>query len=155
MKTAFKTILWVAAAIGLFLAIIAGMSSASEWFLLSNYDGYQKKNFVIDGVYKNGSEYYLRGTVKDEEFEFAVVGTDYQRFSHSGSKGQIVEIYINPEMPSLVFQQKSLNVIFAEQWRDPSELKVSAKSTLWIAIILLLISFFLCLTARLVRKNAE
>ena len=81
MKTAFKTILWVAAAIGLFLAIIAGMSSASEWFLLSNYDGYQKKNFVIDGVYKNGSEYYLRGTVKDEEFEFAVVGTDYQRFS--------------------------------------------------------------------------
>ena len=155
MKITIKITLWLAASLGLFFAIVAGMSSASQWFLLSNYDGYQKEEFVIEDAYNDGSDYVLRGKIQNDKFEFAIDEVAYQRYSHSDSMGQVVGIYRNPGLPSFAFQQRSLNVIFAEQWRDISELEVSAKSTLCIAVISLLVSFFFFFTARFIRKNAE
>ena len=114
-----------------------------------------KKSFVVGEAYKSGSDYHLRGTVKDDKFEFIIDDSYYKRYSSSDSKGKVVEIYRNPEMPSLAFQQKSLNVIFAKQWRDSSELKVSAKSSLWIAIILLFVSSIFYVTSRFISTKSE
>lgn len=155
MKVALKIILWLVAALGLFFAITAGLSSASQWFLLRNHDGYVKEHFVVSGTRMSpssgdqGSDYYLRGKTEDDEFEFAIEASDYERFSQPGSKGEVVEIYRNSEMLSVAFQKQSLNVIFAEQWRDASELEVSARSTLWLAIVSLLLSSVFYLIARL------
>jgi hypothetical protein len=166
MKAAIKIALWLATAVGLVIAIVAGLSSASEWFILLNHGGYQREDFVVIGTRMspsssdNGSDYYLRGTTKDNEFEFAIDASDYERFSPPHSKSKVVQIYRNPELLSVAFQKRSLNVIFAEEWRDASELEVSARSTLWIAIFSLLISIVFWLTAKLalppiLNRNAQ
>jgi hypothetical protein len=166
MKSALKITLWLMAGAGAFFATVAGLSSASEWMLLRNYHGYEKSDFVISGTRMRpsagdgGSDYYLRGVGGNDEFEFAIDASDYERFSQPGFKGRVVQIYRNSEMASIAFQKRSLNVIFAEEWRDLSEVEISARSTLWLAIISFLLSVAFYLTARLalpplLKQNAE
>ena len=166
MKAALKITLWLIAGAGAFFAVVAGLSSASEWMLLHNYQGYKKSDFVISGTRMGpstgdeGSNYYLQGAAGDDEFEFAIDASDYERFSQPDFKGTVVQIYRNSEMASIAFQKRSLNVIFAEEWRDLSELEISARSTRWLSIISFLLSVAFYLTARLalpplLNQNAE
>ena len=50
MNAALKITLWLMAGAGAFFAVVAGLSSASEWMLLHNYQGYKKLDFVIGGT---------------------------------------------------------------------------------------------------------
>ncbi|GEP41284.1 hypothetical protein BGE01nite_05750 [Brevifollis gellanilyticus] len=133
-----KLALQVMAFIFLVFAIIAGLSSAREWIVLKQFSGYQKDLFTVEStkvVHGNndGTDYYLRGHGEHDAYEFAISAARYETFRSPTMVGRQVAVFRNPALPSLSFQTESVNVIFEEDWRDRALVEVSAKSTLWIA----------------------
>ncbi|MGE9270365.1 MAG: hypothetical protein ACQKBU_06135 [Verrucomicrobiales bacterium] len=154
-RTTIKVTLCLIAIAGAFFAVLAGLSSASDWLILHHYQGYERSEFTITGTRMSPSggsrspDYYLRGTTKGDEFEFTIDSQTYRRFSQLDDEAAVIQIYRNPEMASVAFQRRSLNVLLADEWRDRSELEISAKSTLSLAIGSLFLSVVVSLTAKL------
>src|SRR5690606_2171759 len=121
-------------------------SSASEWFLYHNYSKYIKQDFVISGARMvaspgdGGTDYYLKGSSGDKNYEFAIDSASYEQYSSPTMIGKTIQVFRNPESLSIEIQKRSLNVIFAEAWRDIDDIRVSARSTLWIGVFSLMFS---------------
>lgn len=155
MKAALKMALWIAALVALFVSAVALFSSASEWGLYHNYSKYIKEDFVISGTRMaaspgdGGTDYYLQGASADQIYEFAIGFPDYEQYSSPTMIGKTIQVFRNPEPISIAFQKRSLNVIFAEAWRDLDDIRVSARSTLLVGAFSLVFACLFYFVARL------
>ncbi|MBK1880843.1 hypothetical protein JIN85_00370 [Luteolibacter pohnpeiensis] len=153
MKAILKIFLWILTALAGFFSLFVGATSASDWFVIRHYDDYIKQDLVVHGVSKESnpdgtSGYRLEGFIGSESITFSVDSSKYEYFSQPKARGEVVQIYRNPKAMSVTFQQKSLNVIFADEWRDLEPLVISARSTMWIAIALFSVAAVLWIIAR-------
>ena len=131
-----KIILQIIGVLGLIGAIVAGFSSGKEWVILKNFSGYQKEQFTITGTrVTNGTDRFLQGQGESGNFDFAISGARYRDYSLPAAVGTVVTVYRTAARPSIAFQQESVNVIFAEDWRERSEVETSARSTVWLAAL--------------------
>jgi hypothetical protein len=115
-----------------------------------------KEEFVVRGVSSDhasgksggGTNYYLRGEAGGETYEFAVSSSIYENHAHPASLGRKLVVWRNRDMPSLAVQTKSVHVILDEDWRPLDTIRISAISTLCIALVALLVSALSFITAR-------
>jgi hypothetical protein len=150
-----KIVLQIIGGSFLIFATIAGFSSAREWIILNNLSGYHKENLTITGTRVghgtgDGTDYYLLGHGERGEYEFAISAGRYETFSSATAVGQKITVFRNPSMPSIAFQKESVNVIFEEDWRDRADVEVSAKSTMWMGAIAMLVAIPAFVSARAV-----
>ncbi|MBX3742363.1 MAG: hypothetical protein KF712_15350 [Akkermansiaceae bacterium] len=154
VRSIMKIILQIIGGSFLIFATIAGFSSAKEWIILNNLSGYQKEVLtitdtrVVHRIGDDGTDYYLLGHGERGECEFAISANRYETLSSATAAGQKVTVYRNSSMPSIAFQKESASIIFEEDWRDRAEVAVSAKSTMWIAVIATVISIFAFVSAQ-------
>src|SRR5688572_19681662 len=94
-------------------AIVAGFSSAKEWYLLKHLPGYERDHFTVTGTeVRHGEDYFLRGQGERKEYAFLISSSRYEAYSSPAAVGQKLTLFRNPAMPSIAFQKESLNVIF-------------------------------------------
>lgn len=161
IRSQMKIILQIIGSLLLLFAIVAGFSSAKEWLILKHLPGYEKDHFTITGTRaihrtgEDGTDYYLQGQGERGAYEFVIPAARYENFSSPTATGTKIILYTNPAMPSITFQKESVNVIFEDDWRDKEEVQRSAKSTLWISVISLLVGVAAFVGARSLRRSSN
>lgn len=154
-----KIILQIIGGIFLVFALVAGFSSAKDWLILNKLSGYEKDQFTITGVRVShgtgdaGTDYYLQGHGGRGEYEFAISAARYETLSSATAVGRKIIVFRNPSMASLSFQKESVNVFFEDDWREPEEVELSAKSTMWMGLIAMSVAAFAFVFARSVSRH--
>ena len=137
--------LWIIAVLALAFGVMSGCSSGAEWFIALNHSEYIKEDFVISGTRQehsseSGNFYFLKGSSDSNEYEFEVSLPKYEQYSTSNTVDKVIEVYRKPGNISGSFQGESLTVIFADEWREQSEVAYSAKTTMVLSICSLVVA---------------